>query len=215
MKRSEKSLELRNIIIDVTRDLLLAQGYQKTTIRQIIKKAGINTGSLYHFFRDKDDIFRHFVTQTYNEFIEYADRLTENETDNTLRYALTRALEMKAVERYDRIAELYHTAYSSWTVTQTMLPINIQRKRIFFEAFNPDFTEADYYNRTLALRGMRLSFFSQRLYEGPGQFETQCPFLLEAAFNLFHVPKPHTDTVIARTMELVKQDSMAVYGFTL
>lgn len=208
-------MELRNTIIDVTRDLFLVQGYQKTTIREIIKRAGINMGSLYHFFRDKDDIFRHIVSQTYNEFIGYADRLTENESDHTHRYAMTRALEMKAIERYDRIAELYHAAYSSWAITETMLPINISRKRMFFEAYNPDFTEQDYYNRTLALRGMRLSFIAQRLHEGPGKFETHCPFLLDAAFTLFHVPRQRTDEVIARTMELVKVDTITVYGFTL
>ena len=57
MKRIEKSNNIKNKIIEVSRRLFVNQGYQKTTIRQIIEEAGINTGTLYHFFRDKEDIF--------------------------------------------------------------------------------------------------------------------------------------------------------------
>ena len=57
MTRTEKSNHIKNKIIEIARRLFVNQGYQKTTIRQIIEETGINIGTLYHYFRDKEDIF--------------------------------------------------------------------------------------------------------------------------------------------------------------
>lgn len=215
MKRSEKSQQLKNSILDATRELLLAQGYQKTTIRQITAKVGINTGSLYHFFRDKDDIFKNIVIETYKDIIAYSDSILTENQDPAFRYALTRALEMKAIDTYNRIAELYHVAYSSWPVTQAMLPINMERKQFFFHSLNPDFTEKDYYNRSLALRGMRLSFISRRLYEGPGNLAESVAFLIETALSMFNVPEDHIRGLIPKVLDILDQELLELYGFTL
>ena len=215
MKRSEKSQQLKKDILDATRDLLLSQGYQKTTIRQITAKVGINSGSLYHFFRDKDDIFKNIVIETYKEIIDYSDIAMKENQDPAFRYALTRAFEMKAIEKYNRIAELYHVAYSSWPVTQAMLAINMERKRLFFQSLNPDFTERDYYNRSLALRGMRLSFISRRLYEGPGNLSDSVAFLIETALSMFNVPEDHIRRLIPKVLGIIDRESFDLYGFTL
>ena len=47
---------LRNKIIKISRRLFLEQGYENTTVRQVLKKAGLSTGSLYHFFKNKEEI---------------------------------------------------------------------------------------------------------------------------------------------------------------
>jgi AcrR family transcriptional regulator len=209
MNREEKSQDLVKTIIDVTRELFLSQGYRKTTIRQIIDKVGINTGSLYHYFKDKEDIFLHITRQTYNDFITYVDSMTEGD-DVSVKYALTRALEFKLVEDYDRIAELYLEAYSSWRIGGMVQPINMKRNKDFFHQYNPDFTEEDYHNRTLAMRGMRLIFISERVHSGPGKFDSWCPFLIETALNVFNVPKQNIDNAIAKAMEMVKSDKCII-----
>jgi AcrR family transcriptional regulator len=212
--RSEKSRDLKKTIIDVTRELFLIQGYKKTTIRQIIEKAGIKTGSLYHFFKDKEDIFLHIVRETYFDFIKYSDSITDAKDNSVLKYCITRALELKAVEKYKKIAELYLEAYSSWRITKMVLPINIERNRLFFEKYNKDFKEDDYLNITLALRGMRLICFSERVNCGKINFDTKCPFLLSAALKMFNVPQKEANNIIKQTMEIIKTDHISVYGMT-
>ena len=43
MKRTE---EVRNKVIAVARRLMVQQGYQKTTIRQIVRETGVASGSI-------------------------------------------------------------------------------------------------------------------------------------------------------------------------
>ena len=62
--------------------------------------------------------------------------------------------------------------------SQVQLPINIQRNKLFFQRYNKKFTEQYYYNRTLALRGMRLIFITERVHSGAGNYKTRCPFLI-------------------------------------
>ena len=124
MKRMEKSNNLKNKIVEVTRRLFVNQGYQKTTIRQIIEEAGINIGTLYHFFRDKEDIFLRGAEQTDIELVALVESLTKYEKDYVFKYAIYRALEFKMVEKSDKIAELYLESYSSWRMTQMVIPIN-------------------------------------------------------------------------------------------
>ncbi len=48
--------ERRGQIVRAAVKLFSAQGYYTTTIQQIAREAGISTGSVYQYFRDKDDI---------------------------------------------------------------------------------------------------------------------------------------------------------------
>ena len=108
------------------------QGYQKTTIRQIIEEAGINTGTLYHFFRDKEDIFLRGSEITDIELVALVESLTKNEKDYVLKYAVYMALEFKMVEKSDKIAELYLESYSSWRMTQMVIPSRYGAQQALF-----------------------------------------------------------------------------------
>lgn len=48
--------ETRERLVESARDLFLAQGYQATGIAEILRQAGANSGSLYHYFPTKEDL---------------------------------------------------------------------------------------------------------------------------------------------------------------
>ncbi len=208
MGREERSKDQVKTILGVSRDLFLHKGYRETTIRQIIETVGIKNGTLYHFFKDKEDIFCHVCLTTYEEYIRYVDSVTEDQ-DVVLQYAMTRALEFKMVEEDDMIARLYDEAYSSWRVAEALTPINMARNRQLFHQFNPGFTDDDYRNRTLALRGMRALLIADRVHTGPGRFKSWCPFAIETALTLFNVPKMEIQRAIARALDLIAEHDIA------
>lgn len=43
-------------LVEAARDLFLMQGYNATGVAQILKRAGVNSGSLYYFFPTKEDL---------------------------------------------------------------------------------------------------------------------------------------------------------------
>ncbi len=49
-------LDTRARLVEAARDLFLRQGYHNTGVKQILRAAGANSGSLYHYFPTKEDL---------------------------------------------------------------------------------------------------------------------------------------------------------------
>jgi AcrR family transcriptional regulator len=57
----------RNLIIDAAIEVISEQGFQRTTIKQIASKAGIADGTIYNYFKSKDDILLGIVARLSEE----------------------------------------------------------------------------------------------------------------------------------------------------
>lgn len=53
----KRSIETKEKIIEAGFDLICSDGYYKTNTAKIAKKAGVSTGIVYQYFKDKRDIF--------------------------------------------------------------------------------------------------------------------------------------------------------------
>ncbi len=53
---SEESSSTRERLIESARNLFMKQGYASTGVAQILREAGANSGSLYHYFPTKEDL---------------------------------------------------------------------------------------------------------------------------------------------------------------
>ncbi len=83
MPRISKSKqdEIRQNIIDVSRKLFFSKGFVKTSTREIVKQVGIGEGTLFNYFKDKNDLFLSVVTSEFdidNQDAEF--RYSKNET---------------------------------------------------------------------------------------------------------------------------------------
>jgi TetR/AcrR family transcriptional regulator, transcriptional repressor for nem operon len=54
--QSTMQADTRDKLVQAARELFWEQGYTATGIAQILKKAGVNSGSLYHFFPTKEHL---------------------------------------------------------------------------------------------------------------------------------------------------------------
>ncbi|MBP2652791.1 MAG: TetR/AcrR family transcriptional regulator [Firmicutes bacterium] len=59
----------REIILERSKELFLALGYHKTTMRAIAEAAGISTGPLYFHFQSKAEVFFHICNQAFDYLI--------------------------------------------------------------------------------------------------------------------------------------------------
>ncbi len=62
-KTQGKSNPTRERLIEAARELFLVQGFQATSLAEVLKEAGVNSGSLYYFFKSKNDLLLAVLSQ--------------------------------------------------------------------------------------------------------------------------------------------------------
>lgn len=64
--RAPKGNDRRTEILDVARDLLLTQGYDKTSMRNIAARLNVTPTTLYLYFKNKDELVFHLMEETFS-----------------------------------------------------------------------------------------------------------------------------------------------------
>lgn len=89
-------------ILDATAELLVRDGYAKTSTNRIAKRAGVSIGSLYHYFDDKNGIIRALVERVKErQMAALSESLTQTyelEPEEGVRVLIHAALESQKVE---------------------------------------------------------------------------------------------------------------------
>ena len=62
--------DTRELILDAAERLFAAQGFPRTTIKQIGQAAGVNSALLYYYFRDKDRLYREVLQRLVGTLVE-------------------------------------------------------------------------------------------------------------------------------------------------
>ncbi len=78
--RQERSIEKKNRIIEASYVLFSEVGYYGTNTAEIAKKAGVSTGIVYGYFKDKNDILKStleiYITRAFEPIFSLLDKLT-------------------------------------------------------------------------------------------------------------------------------------------
>ena len=83
----------------------LEKGFQKASLRNICKKAGVTTGALYFFFKDKEDLFSALVSGVYETLTDIF-HLHLNAEHEHLEY-ICRTFEVSKVKTFGAVTELF------------------------------------------------------------------------------------------------------------
>lgn len=62
--------ETKEKLLDSAKSEFMEKGYAKASLRKICSNAGVTTGALYFFFKDKEDLFRSIVEKPLHELLE-------------------------------------------------------------------------------------------------------------------------------------------------
>ena len=68
MSRTVKDPETRrNELIDTAEELFLVNGYEETTVSEIVRNAGVAQGTFYHYFKSKDEALNAIIDRWIEE----------------------------------------------------------------------------------------------------------------------------------------------------
>ena len=78
-----EDLSTKEIILNSAFSLFLVKGYNGVSIKDIIQKANVSRGALYHYFRNKDELF---VTVIETSFLHEFDNILNEISDKNLSF---------------------------------------------------------------------------------------------------------------------------------
>ncbi|OJU80683.1 MAG: hypothetical protein BGO10_02585 [Chlamydia sp. 32-24] len=85
MKRIIKNpAERRAEIVRTARDLFLTKDYDRTTMQDFMNHLGIAKGTIYHYFKSKEELLEAVVEDIVNQHIEEMNILIQKTTGNAL-----------------------------------------------------------------------------------------------------------------------------------
>ena len=79
--RAQQSGVTRATLLRVARELFARHGYNDVATEEIVRRAGVTRGALYHHFRDKRDLFQAVVEQIEQEVLQKVAETALSEAD--------------------------------------------------------------------------------------------------------------------------------------
>jgi len=69
-RKAEQSVATRAALLNAARELFTEHGYADAPTEDIVQRAGVTRGALYHHFKDKQDLFRAVMEEVDQEFTQ-------------------------------------------------------------------------------------------------------------------------------------------------
>ncbi|MEO0727811.1 MAG: TetR/AcrR family transcriptional regulator [Bacteroidota bacterium] len=178
MKREEHKAAVEGKIISVARKLFLEQGYHNTKMRQIKDAADLKMGTIYHFYKNKEDIFAHIVLEA---FFRVLDRTAKISAPNTLLHLASElSWHVHTMAQHAPSAELYLMSYNSPEISEKMLVNQTERSQRLFGERLPKLTTQDHKMYAMVVRGLMQTIALQAV----GKTLSAPDFVIDKSVNI-------------------------------
>lgn len=187
--------EMRSKVLAAAKALFLKQGYRKTTIRQIVERSGVLTGSIYHFFHNKEDLFQALVLALMKECVDIIDERLPAEAP-IFKYAAMCITELKAVECNALVLESYYEGYNSKVIFEHMVDHQTAVSERMFASSGLGYSHEDYYRCALLTKGALRSCVMECYFSHPVDFQASWSMMLRMILPLYGAK----DAVVKKTI---------------
>lgn len=157
---AERMRQTKNRILQTAKDIFLEQGCRRTTIRQIVERSGITSGSIYNIFSSKEEIFNTLAADVLENCIRMVQKEAGGESP-LYQYAAVLLVEMEAIARDERVRELYQEAYTSPAMFEAAVNRHVRLEmKIFGESYGKLFKEDEILARNYMVKGAMGGFIN-------------------------------------------------------
>ncbi|MGM8366384.1 TetR/AcrR family transcriptional regulator [Virgibacillus sp. W0181] len=111
--------ERKTQIVEATFDVIYHYGFERTTLREIAKKAGLSLGSVQHFFPKQKDIYTYamdVIFQRFEQRMEQVEQVDEDVFDNAVHLA------KQIVQVHTDVERMENDIWVKFTLMATMNP---------------------------------------------------------------------------------------------
>ncbi len=104
----KKPDERRREIVAAARELFEKQQYEKTTMKDVMNKLGIAKGTIYHYFKSKEELLEAVIENSVDEYIEWMQENLNKTKGNALNKMKVLITSGSVEEENDQILEHLH-----------------------------------------------------------------------------------------------------------
>jgi AcrR family transcriptional regulator len=208
--RKTNSDTARNNIIKISRKLFLEQGYENTTVRQVLKKARLSTGSLYHFFKNKEELLLCSLKDALLEISSLTDSIAAKHHEPLLRYALGVALGISEIFKYKHLFNFYNAIYKIESAENFMISLKVSRMKNLLKELNLHFSDTEIHSRMLAIHGATRALMLAKINKKlSANLEDIYSLIIKIALSEFNIPRNKIDNVIRLTTQIIQARSFS------
>ena len=206
--KREKS---RKEIMAASLELFYEKGYQKTTTRDIIKKAGILNGSLYNRFKSKEEIILSIVIESLKRTLEECEKVLENEKNPLIAAVLPGALEVAISSQDRKSADLIYEVHRIWSAVEEYTKMNIEWFSKYMEKYGISFADtADAELKMYTFLGAIGNICGYYANGGTESCDKIFTYMIMYMGSLLGMPVLDIDRTVGKLKEIVMDSGMAI-----
>lgn len=179
---------VRAKIINSAKCLLAEEGYSKTTIRKIVDHSGILTGSIYYFFKNKEDIFHAILLELMRDCIRRINVRFKDESPLFI-YAAVCQVELKVLADNQIVRDSYKEGYDSVIIFEGMVAQFHEMARTLFNGTKYEKSDEDYYENTLMIKGAMHACLTEMSFHRPVSLARSRERLVRMVAEMFGTKK--------------------------
>ena len=149
----EKIHATKERIMRASFKLFLENGYENTQIRQIAEESQSVTGSIYHFFRNKEDILRALIRPIFTKQIEICQNAVSNEKSPMMQYLISCGVQLATCQKHRNLHEIYYLCYTSNDLCSEIIESNTEFLQKALAYYRSNLTRGELYLRCIGTTG--------------------------------------------------------------
>lgn len=149
----EKKHATKERIMRASFKLFLENGYENTQIRQIAEESQAVTGSIYHFFRNKEDILRALIRPIFTKQIEICQNAVSDEESPLMQYLISCGVQLATCQKHRNLHEIYYLCYTSNDLCSEIIESNTEFLQKALAYYRSNLTRGELYLRCIGTTG--------------------------------------------------------------
>ena len=195
MAITKASLPAKKRILAVCIRLFLEQGYKKTTVSEIVKKAEVSNSSFQNIFRAKDGVLTELVEFMFGSQFAAARAVTEAGLAPAYIYAVETAIQLTLTELNENLREIYIEAYTHREASAYIFRETAKELHEIFGAYQPELTCQDFYSLEIGTSGIMYSYMAYPCDEHI-TLEKKIESFLSISLSAYKVPEQEQREII-------------------
>lgn len=187
--------ETKQRILQVCVKLFLEKGYKKTTMAEIIEKAGVSSSSFQNIFRAKDGVLTELVQFMFSSQFGAA-RSIAGSLPPVCVYAVETAIQLTLTELNENLREIYIEAYSQKDASEYIMRHTAKELYQIFGEYLPGLNEDDFYVLEIGSAGLMRGYMAHPC-DNELTMEKKLAGFLTLSLRGYNVPKEQVEQALA------------------